>query len=109
MAFEERHWAPAVVIDNGSHSIKAGIAGHSMPHLRVPSVVAQWERLPQFLTTDNLATEICYLGRAHYKYIGDNAKKMLRENEGKLYPTFPLCRGRVENWEDLESVSEKRT
>ena len=98
---------PAVVIDNGSHSFKAGLAGQSSPQLFIPSVVARWKEMPESLVTTDAAVEIAYLGCNHYKYLGNAAKKILKDRKGLAYPSFPVTYGQVNSWDDLETVSRR--
>jgi len=80
----------ALVIDNGSGLIKAGLAGEERPSLVFPS----------------------YVGRPKYKkvlpgsmhepeyFVGSEAE----QNRGLLKLRYPLEHGIVENWTDMENI-----
>ena len=80
---------PALVFDNGSHTLKAGFAGDDAPRAVFP----------------------CLIGRPHHDFtmvgtggkdfcVGDEAQSM----RGILTLTHPIQRGIVTNWDDMETV-----
>lgn len=79
---------PAVVIDNGTGMIKAGIAGDEAPKAYFPTVVGytKYERLPG---SDG---KNCLIGEEAI------AKK------GVLTLKYPLENGIVKEWEDMEKI-----
>ncbi|XP_063173446.1 actin-related protein T2-like [Candoia aspera] len=72
---------PAVIIDNGSGSCKAGISGQSEPQSIVPSVVGRVQE------------------RAEEFYIGDRALS----KKGALL-SYPVERGIISCWDDMEKL-----
>jgi actin len=83
--FEDK---PAVVIDNGTGMIKAGIAGDEAPKAYFPTVVGytKYERLPG---SDG---KNCLIGEEAI------AKK------GVLTLKYPLENGIVKDWDDMEKI-----
>lgn len=79
----------AIVIDNGSGVIKAGISGENMPSVKFPSMVGR----PR---TKNAMIGV----EAKSEYIGDEAQKM----RGVLNLKYPIESGIVSDWEDMEKV-----
>lgn len=80
--------SPAVVIDNGSGMIKAGLAGEDAPRVYFPSVVGvpRYEKLP-------VADEKSF-------YIGQDAIN----KRGVLTLEYPLENGIVKNWDFMEKI-----
>ncbi|CAH1262884.1 ACTB [Branchiostoma lanceolatum] len=79
----------AVVLDNGSYSIKAGIAGDFSPIANVRTVVGKRRgNYNELYTSDD------------EKYIGDEAIA----SQGRLTFDYPMQDGSVKNWRDLEEV-----
>lgn len=77
----------AVVIDNGTDSIKAGFAGEDAPCSVFPSVVGRPKiKIPA------LPMKECY--------VGDEAQS----KRGILKMKYPIERGIVTNWDDMEQV-----
>lgn len=78
-----------VVIDNGSFSCKAGLAGEDAPSVEIRSVVG----VPR-------ATALHFsMGLQDY-YVGPEAQK----RRGILTLKHPIERGVITNWDDMEKV-----
>ena len=75
----------ALVIDNGSHTIKAGFAGDEEPRSVFPSFVGR-EKVSCPATTEF--------------YVGDDAQA----KRGMLHLKFPIENGIVSNWDDMEKI-----
>jgi len=81
--------ASAVVIDNGSGNIKAGVAGDDAPRSVFPSVVAY----PKY--------EEAMVGMGHKEtLVGDEAQGM----RGVMKLNYPISHGIVNNWNDMEKI-----
>eukprot|EP01004_Peranema_trichophorum_P005152 NODE_4023_length_1242_cov_50.784629_g3533_i0.p1 GENE.NODE_4023_length_1242_cov_50.784629_g3533_i0~~NODE_4023_length_1242_cov_50.784629_g3533_i0.p1 ORF type:complete len:215 (+),score=54.01 NODE_4023_length_1242_cov_50.784629_g3533_i0:58-702(+) len=87
MIFDEQ--SAVVVIDNGGHTIKAGIAGDPAPRSVFPSLVGGPRKKGLVLAT----------GDAEY-YVGDAAQ----ERRGYLVMDNPIKEGEVVNWTDIERL-----
>ena len=77
----------ALVIDNGSHTIKAGFAGDEEPRSVFPSVVGR----------------VCYGGGPFERkdfYVGDEA--LTKRDTFQL--NYPINHGIVTNWDDMEKI-----
>ncbi|KAJ7306423.1 hypothetical protein JRQ81_009772 [Phrynocephalus forsythii] len=72
---------PAIVIDNGTKSCKAGISGSTKPRSVTESVVGRFEE----------NAEACYVGKRSL------AKKGILLN-------YPIKRGIITHWEDMEEL-----
>ncbi|KAF9109644.1 Actin-1 [Mortierella sp. AM989] len=81
-------YAQAIVIDNGSGSIKAGFAGEGAPRNIFPSIVG---RLQQGITAGANQKDA---------YIGYEAQS----NRDTLALSYPIKRGIVTNWDDMEKI-----
>lgn len=81
--------AQAVVIDVGSHTTKAGLAGDEEPRAVFPTVVA---RPREQCVTAGVAPKAAF--------VGDEAVS----KRGILTPTKPVEDGVVTNWEDYEEI-----
>lgn len=79
----------AIVIDNGSGVIKAGMAGDNMPSVKFPSIVGRPRSDKQMIGVETKG-----------EYIGDEAQKM----RGVLNLNYPIESGIVTNWDDMEKV-----
>jgi actin-related protein len=79
----------AIVIDNGSGVIKAGLSGDNMPSVKFPSIVGRPRSDKQMIGVETKA-----------EYIGDEAQKM----RGVLNLSYPIESGIVTNWDDMEKV-----
>jgi actin beta/gamma 1 len=80
----------ALVIDAGSGVCKAGFAGDDDPRAVFPSVVGRDATQPRTSAT---------AGRS--QYVGDVALATRRD---ALALTYPIERGVVINWDDMESI-----
>ncbi|XP_019624567.1 PREDICTED: actin-3-like isoform X1 [Branchiostoma belcheri] len=79
----------AVVLDNGSYSIKAGVAGDFSPTANIRNVIGRMRgNYNELYTSDD------------DKYIGDDAIV----SQGRLTFDYPMHDGSVKNWRDLEAV-----
>ena len=81
--------AQSVVLDNGSGMVKAGIAGEDSPSCVFPAVVG---RPKHTQSMQGVATKAEYIGEEAI------AKK------GVLELKYPIAKGIVESWEDMEKV-----
>lgn len=79
---------PAVVIDNGTGYIKAGLAGDDAPRTVFPSVVG-YQRFEQIPGADGKGC-----------FVGDEALA----KKGVLTLKYPLTNGIVKNWDDMEKI-----
>jgi actin-related protein len=79
----------AIVIDNGSGVIKAGMSGENMPTVKFPSIVGRPRSDKQMIGVETKS-----------EYIGDEAQKM----RGVLNLSYPIESGIVTNWDDMEKV-----
>lgn len=79
---------PAVVIDNGSGMIKAGIAGDDAPRVYFPSVVG----IPKYDKIHGADDKSFYIGQ-------DAINK-----KGVLTLEYPLENGIVKNWDYMEKI-----
>ena len=78
----------ALVIDNGSGVCKAGFAGDDAPRVVFPSIVGR----PGVMANSDL-------GQKEF-YVGDSAQK----KRGVLNLKYPIERGIITNWDDMEKV-----
>ena len=83
------HDVGAVVIDNGSWMIKAGIAGNDAPSAVFPSIVGRPRQDGQGLY------------RLKECYVGDEA----HAKRGVLFNKRPIQHGTISNWNDMVCVS----
>lgn len=79
---------PAVVIDNGTGMMKAGIAGDEAPKVYFPSVVG-YHKYEHMHGSDDKEN-----------YIGEEAIS----KRGVLTLKYPLTNGIVDNWDDMEKI-----
>lgn len=80
----------ALVIDNGSDTLKAGFAGNDVPSAVFPTVVGRPRR--QLGISDTVKEDF---------YIGAEA----RAKRDILTLKYPVCNRVVCNWDDMEKVS----
>ena len=85
----ERDTIP-LILDNGSGACKAGFAGEDEPSVWFPSIVGRHRHSPGILGA--FSKDI---------YVGEEAQK----RRGVLALDYPISRGVVKNWEDMERVS----
>ncbi|CAL8068464.1 unnamed protein product [Orchesella dallaii] len=79
---------PAIVIDNGSGSIKAGLAGEDVPKVILQNAVGHRGIIPSADKAGGLS-------------IGNNAITSL---ESTIKLKYPMENGVVTNWDDMEAV-----
>lgn len=79
---------PAVVIDNGSGMMKAGLSGEDAPTVTFSSCVGY----PRH--------QSCLIGTQKSMYVGEEAQ----QKRGILTLKYPLEHGIVQNWDDMENV-----
>jgi actin-related protein len=80
---------PAIVIDNGSGMVKAGIAGDNAPRCVFPSIIGR-PRYKGAMVNLQIRSE----------YIGDEAQS----KRGMLTLKYPIEHGIVTNWDDMEKI-----
>merc|ERR1711971_862987 len=86
---EDGEDVPALVIDNGSASIKAGFSGESAPRSVFSSVVGKPRQQSVMV---GMPQRNCY--------IGDDA----RSKKGILSYYYPIEHGIVTSWDDMQSI-----
>ena len=81
----------ALVIDNGSGICKAGFAGYDAPIAVFTSIVGHTKQM--------------YKGKAafHDLYVGEEA----RRKRFMLALNYPIERGLITNWDDMEKVKKR--
>jgi len=82
-------YAPAIVLDNGSATCKAGIAGDDAPRAVFPSI----------LGTPKSANIFVGMNAKDF-YVGDEAMA----KRGILALKYPIEHGIVTNWDDMEKI-----
>lgn len=82
----------AVVIDNGSGVVKAGIAGEEKPRVMFPSLVGR----PMYRAV------MPGMGGGRDLYVGSEAQ----DKRGILKLSYPLEHGIVGNWDDMVALWE---
>ena len=80
----------ALVIDNGSGLMKAGLAGEDRPSLIFPSYVGRPKH--RKILPGNMHEPDCYVGQD------------AEQSRGLLRLKYPLVHGVVENWTDMENI-----
>ncbi|KAI6180778.1 Arp-1 [Aphelenchoides besseyi] len=80
-----------VVIDNGSGSIKAGIAGEEKPRVLFPNYIGR----PKY-------TRVMASTMMRESYVGSDAQKY----RGILSLRYPMKHGIVTNWSDMQQIWE---
>ena len=81
----------ALVIDNGSGFIKAGLAGEEKPELVFSSHVGR-PKYHKVLLTGGM--------HEHEYFVGPEAE----QNRGLLRLRYPISHGIIENWSDMENI-----
>ena len=81
-----------LVIDNGSHAIKAGFSGDETPRAVLPSIVGR-PKYPRYV-------QVLHGSEIKDTYIGDD----LRDKDHFLILTYPIEHGTVTNWDDMEKI-----
>merc|ERR1719471_748564 len=80
----------AIVIDNGTGILKAGLSGTEKPKAVFPSVVG----VPKYKMM--MAGQV----QARSRYVGDSVKKY----QGVLKLNYPMQHGIINNWQDMEAL-----
>eukprot|EP01105_Mastigella_eilhardi_P007927 TRINITY_DN1963_c0_g1_i4.p1 TRINITY_DN1963_c0_g1~~TRINITY_DN1963_c0_g1_i4.p1 ORF type:complete len:817 (-),score=136.88 TRINITY_DN1963_c0_g1_i4:849-3299(-) len=80
---------PAIVFDNGTGMVKAGIAGDPLPRCMVPTVVGR----PMFQSVNFMLTP------AHL-FVGDEAIR----KRGILALRYPIAHGIISDYNDMEAI-----
>lgn len=88
----EQEDVDVLIIDNGTHYIKAGFAGEDAPRVAFPCVVGD-RRIKQF-------TVMMCMGGFKTRFIGDEA--LIKR--GTLDLSYPIERGVVTNWDNMEAI-----
>eukprot|EP01059_Diplonema_ambulator_P024241 TRINITY_DN4011_c0_g1_i1.p1 TRINITY_DN4011_c0_g1~~TRINITY_DN4011_c0_g1_i1.p1 ORF type:complete len:386 (+),score=107.71 TRINITY_DN4011_c0_g1_i1:33-1190(+) len=91
----EYNFDPAVIIDNGSGSLKVGMAGDSRPQAVIPNIVGRPNKGRSLLKKKVEEDE-------KDVYIGDE----VLEKVGKISITYPMENGIVKEWADMQQVWE---
>jgi len=78
----------ALVVDNGSGMVKAGIAGDSAPRCVFPSILGR----PRYKNLMNMQMKS--------EFVGDEAQS----KRGMLTLKYPIEHGIVTNWDDMEKI-----
>ena len=81
----------AVVIDNGSGVCKAGFAGDDMPISILPSIIGR-PSYPNVMMMTDKCNKDCYIGNEAFN------------NKGILKLKYPIKRGIVIDWDDMETL-----
>ncbi|CAF3687823.1 unnamed protein product [Rotaria sp. Silwood1] len=89
MSFNTEDELYSIVIDNGSGTIKAGIAGDDSPRVIIPSVIGR----PRHLKTSTETTQ-ADLSIGH--------KALYRKDILSIH--YPIEHGIVTNWDDMEKI-----
>ena len=83
--------AKAIVIDNGTSSIKAGFAGNDAPSVEIPTIIAK----PKLFQSSMVG-----MGQKRV-FIGTEAKN---KKGIPLTLSYPIERGIITNWDDMETI-----
>ncbi|KAL1527582.1 hypothetical protein AB1Y20_008969 [Prymnesium parvum] len=85
----------ALVVDNGSSVMRAGFAGDDMPTAVFPSMIGRERKLGESATYNIMVG----MGQKE-SFVGDDAQS----RRGILSLSYPIERGVVTNWDDMERV-----
>ena len=83
---------PTIVVDNGSSTIKAGIAGNDAPSAVFSSAVGYAKHRKHSALYSDL--------NQNDRYVGDELSAM----SGVVTMNYPIKRGIVTNWDDMEKI-----
>lgn len=78
----------SIVLDIGSYFTRAGLSGHDIPKLQVPTVVGR----PILASAQSLDNKDLYIG------------KDVLEKKDILNLTYPVKHSSVQNWEEIERI-----
>ena len=82
----------AIVIDNGTSTIKYGFAGNDAPSSVIPTVIAKCK----------FQSSMVGMGQSpHNIYIGQSA---LKKRGIPINLTYPIQRGIITNWDDIQTI-----
>ncbi|XP_072030929.1 uncharacterized protein [Amphiura filiformis] len=87
------HSETAIVLDNGSEILKAGMAGSYLPSIVIPTVIGR-----QSETSGDLAR-----AKTKRAFIGH---EVMGSKHGAMSFDYPIEDGIVDNWNDLEAIWE---
>ena len=91
---EEEEFKPHIIIDNGSSYIKAGLSEDEWPRSVFPTCVGY----PKYKSGMIGKDEDKYFKNEYFVGADAEAKR------GVLKVTFPIERGYIENWDDMEKI-----
>ena len=86
----EDEYKPAIVLDNGSHKIKAGFSGDDAPRCVIPNIIGYPHNTTDFFS----------LKQDDGYYVGDRAM----QKRECLSIRCPIEHGIISNWKDMERI-----
>lgn len=92
--------AEAIVLDNGSGSIKAGLSGENLPKCILPAVIGQLKEKPSMTRTASTKSSRITGTPTTSELIGVTPQQT-REMASIAYP---IERGVITNWEAMEKI-----